>query len=623
MCNQSEGPLALDATASDGILACAAPSSAYEQPAALTHTPLPSTGLVTLDMLQGASAPSSSVSVSPPPASGLVTLEACSTAWEEVASLEREVCEHSGAASILGRKGLRVAAAERAAQADVAQHRLRLLGGGTSLLTPTCAPTPSPVVSRSDPRGQLLPAPPFTSALSGLTPLVLEHLSLLPVQLQAGEVDKIAAARRLFTLLSPLQLMRFGAASSRELASEAPAEVESSFVLTAIEKWGSSRIDALVRRWLDFMQFIQSSGYQCPPGGLFSARVVDLYQRRVDVRARSRFLRRHAGKTIPAGSARGGTEKGNSGSQLRVLGRDLFFPLDVSSATFLTATKRSKRKPRHHVPWTERALLKLCRLSRCAHSYPARLRAAGFYASAVNALRHMSASRFRIGCRPPRRLRGCSTSGSGGIVRGVVLIDPKTSVDNGIPSCCPVNDLEGFSDWLEVLCMQQDRSACKCLVYDDDSPNGDPFQASTVYDRPSSLPRSTVALHALLMSPVCEPSFTREQLAGRTPHSLKSILPSISRVGGDPPPETIEIGKWDGSTAQQFVDERAEGHSTLTSSGHERFSILVHYTDEASVEEYVPRIMERQVARMRARVACTSPEDLPFVGGFAYYSRLS
>ena len=143
---------------------------------------------------------------------------------------------------------------------------------------------------------------------------------------------------------------------------------------------------------------------------------------------------------------------------------------------------------------------------------------------------------------------------SGGIVRGLVLTDPKTSVDAGIPSCCPANDLEGSQAWLEVLCDAQQRSQVKCLMYDDDSPNGDPFRAvQGVYDAVASLTRSSVALDALLMSDVCEPSFSADDLRDakgrkRTPHCLKGTLPTISRCAGDHKSDGVEIGKWDGSS---------------------------------------------------------------------------
>ena len=89
-------------------------------------------------------------------------------------------------------------------------------------------------------------------------------------------------------------------------------------------------------------------------------------------------------------------------------------------------------------------------------------------------------------------------------MRGLVLTDPKTSVEGGIPSSTSVNDLEGYDDWVELLCTAQESFACKCLVYDDTSPNSDPFVGDpSIVGRPASLTRSTVALRALLDTFTC------------------------------------------------------------------------------------------------------------------------
>ena len=193
-------------------------------------------------------------------------------------------------------------------------------------------------------------------------------------------------------------------------------------------------------------------------------------------------------------------------------------------------------------------------------------------------------------------------------------------MDSGIPSCCPANDLEGRQAWLDVLCEAQARSEIKCLVYDDDSPNGDPFQAGAVRDAASSLSRSVVALDALLLSPACEPSFTREQLGGRTPHCLKGVLSTVARCALEKKEVQNEIGKWDGSSAQQFIDPLAEGSTRLNAEGEPEYNILEHYTSVGAEEAHVPAIMERQVARMRAHVLDVGAQGLPAVGGFAYYA---
>ena len=172
-----------------------------------------------------------------------------------------------------------------------------------------------------------------------------------------------------------------------------------------------------------------------------------------------------------------------------------------------------------------------------------------------------------------------------------------------------------------LVCEAQDSFECKCLVYDDTSPNGDPFVGDpSIVGRPASLTRSTVALRALLRSHVCGPSFSDREIASRTPHSLKGTLATVARCAHESQPTQREIGKWDGSSAQSLIDDEAEGVTTIDEHGRDQFAILTVYTSVGAEEGYVPAIMERQLARMRARIADVDAETLPAVGGFAYYA---
>ena len=144
-----------------------------------------------------------------------------------------------------------------------------------------------------------------------------------------------------------------------------------------------------------------------------------------------------------------------------------------------------------------------------------------------------------------------------------------------------------------------------------------------VRDYPASLARSSVALDALLMSSVCTPSFTKEQLHKRTPHSLKGLVPSVGKCRGESDPCMNEMGKWDGSSSQLWIDKEALGLSSISPSGEDEFRILQSYTSVGAEEQFVPDIMERQVASMRARVLAVPDEELPAVGGFAYYASMN
>ena len=157
-------------------------------------------------------------------------------------------------------------------------------------------------------------------------------------------------------------------------------------------------------------------------------------------------------------------------------------------------------------------------------------------------------------------------------------------------------------------------------MYDDDSADGNPFHArgATPHDAAAPLRRSTVALRALLSCDLCGPSFSAHERGDLTPHGAKSLLSSVSRNSGDKPEYTNEIGKWSGSAAQTDSDPHLGERAAASGS----FPILEVYTHEALGDGgSVCRIMERQVARMRARLAAVGADALPPLGGFGYYER--
>ena len=157
-------------------------------------------------------------------------------------------------------------------------------------------------------------------------------------------------------------------------------------------------------------------------------------------------------------------------------------------------------------------------------------------------------------------------------------------------------------------------------MYDDDSPNGNPFEASSAlpHDAASPLRRSTVALRSLLASEIFSPSFSLSDLGDLTPHGGKATLSSVARCSGDPVPDQNEIGKWSRSAAQTQSDPHL--HTFADPLG--QFPITAVYTHAALGDGgSVCKIMERQVSRIRARVAAVGPDALPPLGGFGYYER--
>lgn len=88
---------------------------------------------------------------------------------------------------------------------------------------------------------------------------------------------------------------------------------------------------------------------------------------------------------------------------------------------------------------------------------------------------------------------------SGGVLRNVVLSYPKTNCEDGIPCVASVRGATGSRQWAHTILDPQSLCVTKCLVYDDDSPNGNPFRATT--DR--LLMRQLRLLDPLLRSARC------------------------------------------------------------------------------------------------------------------------
>ena len=174
--------------------------------------------------------------------------------------------------------------------------------------------------------------------------------------------------------------------------------------------------------------------------------------------------------------------------------------------------------------------------------------------------------------------------------------------------------------WAHTISDLQSLCVTKCLVYDDDSPNGDPFLATAErpFDAAATLARSTVALRSLLASDCCPPSFSLSEIGDLKPHGGKATLSTIARNSGESEPIVNEIGKWSGSAAQR----QANPHASDVQAASGEFPITAVYSHEALGDGgAVCKIMERQITRIRARLTLVRDDALPPHGGFGYYER--
>ena len=592
---------------------------------------------------------------SPPPVVGSFSLSMLDQAWSRVGTLASEVESLSAAATSLRSRGHLGRARELAAQSAAASAELAASCGD-----PAAVWGPLPLQGRrlrrlvqrtalpSAPRSGSMYERSFEPSLevtAGCEELLrdlpqdyLAFVSTLPTQLQVEEGPKVAAARRLAALMSDSQLSAVTGLADVEFASCGREGAVGLFVSFAARKWSSSYMHQLGNVWIDVMKFSHSSGRPMVRGA-FTGAFVGAYMARVEARARVSWMARHPDpSSAPLGAAKGSTARGGAGSKLRTLAHPLLFPVDTSSLGAREATRRAKRVGLRKRSATERVQLKLERVAELGPTWCVRVAAAGLAAMGLNAVRHAAAARFALR-RAPSRAPAVSSSAlasyrdyvaaSGGTVHGVVLTDPKASTEDGIPAVTSARGVSGSRVWLDVLLAVQASCVTKSLVYATALADGtqvtDPFLASLVLDCAPSSSQSAEALHAILLSDVCEPSFTPEMLKGVKPHSLKHFLPSISRNSLDLQQVTNEIGKWSGSSSQSEASP-CVGEVPLprTDAPTPREHITDVYSHEALGDGgSVAAIMELQISRARRRIASlASCEDLPAVGGFGYYTAL-
>ena len=159
-----------------------------------------------------------------------------------------------------------------------------------------------------------------------------------------------------------------------------------------------------------------------------------------------------------AGAAAGATARGGRASRLRTLARDLHAPVDTSSLAARVAGRRQNRTGVRKRTLKERALVKLERLAAVGPTPAVRIRAAGFAACVLLALRHASAKKCWLHSAPSEARVRASVADitlpsdfrdylivSGGVLRGVVLVDPKTNMEDGIPCVTSMRGASGSS----------------------------------------------------------------------------------------------------------------------------------------------------------------------------------
>ena len=116
------------------------------------------------------------------------------------------------------------------------------------------------------------------------------------------------------------------------------------------------------------------------------------------------------------------------------------------------------------------------------------------------------------------------------------------------PFWCPAVGLTGSDAWLVAFLdtLQGAEAAC-CAFLENDSPTGDPWQATRVYAAPMEKARIVVAKQAVYRRAA---GLTAAEAAAFALHNERHFIPEIGEARREPPERLVEIGRWSGSAAQ-------------------------------------------------------------------------
>ena len=162
--------------------------------------------------------------------------------------------------------------------------------------------------------------------------------------------------------------------------------------------------------------------------------------------------------------------------------------------------------------------------------------------------------------------------------------------------------------WMDILVRSLTGSEDACAVFlENDSPTGDPFRATRTLPAAMAKDRVTVAKRAIWRRVV------GAEIANRnTRHAERHFLPHAAEARGEPPEDTVELGRWSGSTAQD-----ADLEPTLRAQRCHRLrvgSLPDRYAQTAKVGRVIG-IITRQMSAIR-QLIWSRWDALPWAGGW-------
>ena len=371
--------------------------------------------------------------------------------------------------------------------------------------------------------------------------------------------------------------------------------------------WAQGTIDGGRNEWLRIIEYAATVHGWKPPQRL-DGHIVRQYLNAVGVAAHAKYRDRVArGVTKPRpGDTAGSTAKGRAVANLKWLTTRCHSPIDMASVAVQSVCKRARKyTAKAQQSFSLRMVAILSWHTEFGPNEFVRGVAGGIESLPMVAQRFVNAQRSTL------------LSVSGGVVRGANGFDGKigSASQVGKPFWTSERDVRGSRSWLDsIITMLQGVEDQHFLIRATNSPDGNPFLATAWRDQPETRARATVALHALLSTgPYAIP---REVAITATLHGGKRFLANCGRAASMSVAESIEVGAWAGSRAQNARVELSRDKSVDVVSS----DMPDTYSAEAA-DEVVPEIMDRLVGYCRTLTHALGIPSLPPVGGWTLFTR--
>ena len=426
----------------------------------------------------------------------------------------------------------------------------------------------------------------------------------VPTTLAAIEAaDVVYETTQLVVLLPPYALAVVCGTTVDRLLRTSPQQVMDHLMRHTRRRWVSTTIAGARRAFVRLLLWLEARDieHDCTFDGITLGSYLDDVDKTARARCAAReALLRASGRARPRGTPQTGAHAAKGQwSHLDYLRRR--WGLQLATPAARANYEPSRRPPQAAEPPAIRAVFTLEAL---LVRHQSTLSGPVLNAAAATLFLAYAVSRVE-------QAQSCYFDGwQDGFLHGVFLLDKHPNPDKRRPRrfWVPTTGLLGTAQWIDILVRSLTGSEDACAVFlENDSPTGDPFRATRTLPAAMAKDRVTVAKRAIWRRVV-----GAEIANTNTRHAERHFLPHAAEARGEPPEDTVELGRWSGSTAQD-----ADLEPTLRAQRCHRLragSLPDRYAQAAKVGRVIC-IISRQMSAIR-QLIWSRWDALPWSGGW-------